>query len=99
LFDSELATCHPLETLNHAFKHGYPELCDKAALNAISLPRSKSLEALVDPDLRLRWVSIQTTAEVYYIFLIFVLASLQKSLGSLGRIYSPRVPHKNARRF
>jgi len=75
-WNSELAASHPLETLNHAFKHGYPELCDKAALDAITRPRSESLEALVDPELRSRWVSIQTTVETCYSFLHIVSASL-----------------------
>ena len=57
---SELATCHPLETLSHAYKHGYSDLCNRAALIALSRPRDETLEALADPSLRLRWVSSTT---------------------------------------
>jgi len=63
---SELAMSHPLETLSHAYKHGYSDLCNRAALIALSRPRDETLEALTDPSLRLRWVSATTPIITYY---------------------------------
>ena len=57
---------HPLETLSHAYKHGYSDLCNRAALIALSRPRDETLEALTDPSLRLRWVSATTPIITYY---------------------------------
>ena len=49
---------HPLEILNHAYRHGYADLADLVGIETIGKPLDEIAKRLTHPGLLQRWVSI-----------------------------------------
>lgn len=49
---------HPLDILNHAVRHGYTDLADKASVPALPYRDEELCQKLTHPGLLLRWVRI-----------------------------------------
>ena len=49
---------HPLEILNHAYRHGYGDLADSVAIETIDKPLDEIARCLAHPGLLQKWVSI-----------------------------------------
>ncbi len=55
---SQLIEEHPLEILNHAYRHGYHDLADLVAVETIDKPLEGIARCLTHPGLLQKWVSI-----------------------------------------
>ncbi|KAF9476277.1 hypothetical protein BDN70DRAFT_995805 [Pholiota conissans] len=53
---------HPFDVLNHCVKHGYSDLADVAAKNAIPLPLDQAALKLTAPGLLAKYVTYYTTS-------------------------------------
>ncbi len=49
---------HPLEILNHTYRHGYADLADLVAIETIGKPLDDIARRLTHPGLLQKWVSI-----------------------------------------
>ena len=58
---SNLVDIRPIEVLNHAYKHGYPDLADRAAYCSLTQPLKDISRGLTHPGLLAKWV----TASLY----------------------------------
>jgi len=56
IYDSPLVDSQPIEVLNHAYKHGYPDLADKAAYSSLAQPLENICRGLTHPGLLAKWV-------------------------------------------
>ena len=54
---SQLTEEHPLEILNHAYRHGYGDLADLVAIETIDKPLDEIARCLTHPGLLQKWVS------------------------------------------
>ena len=56
IYDSQLVNSRPIEVLNHAYKHGYTDLADKAASSSLTHPLKDIIRDLTHPGLLAKWV-------------------------------------------
>jgi len=56
IYDSQLVDSRPIEVLDHAYKHGYPDLADKAAYSSLAQPLKDICRGLTHPGLLAKWV-------------------------------------------
>ncbi len=54
---SNLVDIRPIEVLNHAYKHGYPDLADRAAYCSLKQPLKDISRGLTHPGLLAKWVT------------------------------------------
>ncbi|KJA19543.1 hypothetical protein HYPSUDRAFT_44094 [Hypholoma sublateritium FD-334 SS-4] len=64
---------HPLEILNHTYRHGYLDLADEAAIETIGKPLEEVVRRLTHPGLLRRWL-------LYYVHWRNVAAAAAKEL-------------------
>ena len=68
---SQLINEHPLEILNHTYRHGYPDLADLVAIETIGMPLNEIAKRLTHPGLLQKWVSQVLVSFVLISHLVF----------------------------
>jgi len=74
-----LVNIRPIEVLNHAYKHGYPGLADKAAYCSLKEPLKDIASGLTHPGLVAKWLAYY---DCFYQIVLHVDNSLAPTLAA-----------------
>lgn len=63
--NSQSVNSHPVQVLNHSYKHGYKDLANTAAYNSLAQPLISIINGLTTPGLLARWVKLPSPFALY----------------------------------